>query len=53
MDCAHTESAQDIFDGISYGKGGSWLKQAFHLLGRDVFKLGIKSYLKEHAFKNT
>jgi len=25
MDCIHTESAQDIFDGISYGKGAAWL----------------------------
>ena len=44
MDCIHTESAQDIFDGISYGKGASWLNQTFNFFGREVFKVGIKTY---------
>ena len=29
VDVPHTEMACDIFDGISYGKGASWLNQTF------------------------
>jgi aminopeptidase N len=43
-------AAQDIFDGISYGKGASWLNQTFFLFGREVFKKGIKSYFEEYSF---
>mmetsp|Transcript_9866 Transcript_9866/g.16592 ORF Transcript_9866/g.16592 Transcript_9866/m.16592 type:complete len:782 (-) Transcript_9866:41-2386(-) len=53
VDVIHTEAAQDIFDGISYGKGASWLNQTFHFFGREVFKVGLKSYFEEYAFKNT
>ena len=53
MDVVHTEMAQDIFDGISYGKGAAWLNQSFYYLGRDVFKEGLKTYFKEFAYKNT
>ena len=45
--------AQDIFDGISYGKGASWLNQMFNYFGREVFKVGVASYFKEFSFKNT
>lgn len=53
MDVIHTESATDIFDGISYGKGASWLNQTFHFFGREVLKAGLASYFKEYSFKNT
>lgn len=53
LDVPHTEAANDIFDGISYGKGAAWLNQTFHLYGREVFKVGIASYFKEFAFKNS
>jgi len=49
----HTDSARDIFDGISYGKGASWLNQTFFLFGREVFKKGIASYFKEFAYSNS
>lgn len=53
LEVIHTEQAQDIFDGISYGKGASWLNQTFHYFGREVFKQGIASYFKEYAYQNT
>lgn len=53
MNCIHTESAQDIFDGISYGKGAAWLNQTFFLFGRKLFQIGIESYFREYSFKNT
>jgi len=53
MNCIHTESAQDIFDGISYGKGAAWLNQTFFLYGRKMFQIGIEQYFKEYSFQNT
>jgi aminopeptidase N len=53
LDVIHTEAAADIFDGISYGKGASWLNQAFRLFGREVFTRGLASYFKEFSFKNS
>ena len=52
-DVIHTEAAQDIFDGISYGKGASFLNQMFKYFGREVFSKGIKTYFEEFSFKNT
>lgn len=35
--CLHTDSAEDMFNGISYGKGSAFLKQFYHLIGKEVF----------------
>ena len=51
--CHNTEDAQNIFDGISYGKGASFLKQLFYFFGEDVLKAGLKSYFTRYAFGNT
>jgi aminopeptidase N len=40
------------FDGISYAKGASVLRQLLALLGRPAFENGIRSYLAEHAWGN-
>lgn len=48
-----SDAADDIFDGISYGKGAAFLNQAFFLFGREVFLIGLASYFKEYAFQNT
>src|SRR5262249_28644889 len=34
------------FDGITYGKGASSLKQLAYLLGPDKFRAGVRDYLK-------
>lgn len=47
-----TDTAFSNFDGITYGKGASVLKQLRFMLGDD-FKQGLKIYFKKHAFKNT
>ena len=31
-----TDEAESLFDGISYGKGSSWLKQVYNILGYDT-----------------
>ncbi len=41
------------FDGISYAKGASVLRQLMARLGEDVFFAGVRRYLTEHAWGNT
>ena len=48
-----TDEAEEIFDGISYGKGASWLKQVYNLLGYDVISKGLGLYFTKNARKNT
>jgi aminopeptidase N len=40
------------FDGISYAKGASVLKQLIASLGHDAFTAGIRAYFTEHAWGN-
>lgn len=51
--CNSTADAEDIFDGISYGKGASWLKQLIYYFGKDTLKEGLKTYFAKYSFKNT
>ena len=51
--CLSTSDAEDIFDGISYGKGASWLKQLIFFFGQDILKEGLKTYFAKYSFKNT
>lgn len=48
-----TDEADAIFDGISYGKGSSWLKEFHNLIGHEVFKKGIQNYFDKHQWGNT
>jgi aminopeptidase N len=41
------------FDGITYAKGGSVLKQLGAWVGQDQFLAGVGQYFKKHAFGNT
>ena len=41
------------FDGITYAKGGSVLKQLFFWVGREAFFTGVNSYFNKHAYGNT
>ncbi|PWW73107.1 hypothetical protein C7212DRAFT_354068 [Tuber magnatum] len=43
----------EIFDRISYLKGSSILRMISVYLGEDVFLMGIRRYLKKHAYGNT
>jgi aminopeptidase N len=40
------------FDGISYAKGASVLRQLAAYLGRPAFMAGIRAYLADHAWDN-
>lgn len=52
-DVSDTAQAFTNFDGISYGKGASALKQLVYALGEDAFQRGIQIYFKAFAFQNT
>jgi aminopeptidase N len=41
------------FDGITYAKGASVLKQLVAYVGRDEFFRGVQAYFKAHAYGNT
>ncbi|MEV7128856.1 aminopeptidase N [Streptomyces sp. NPDC093260] len=41
------------FDGITYAKGASVLKQLVAYVGMDEFFRGVQAYFKRHAFGNT
>ncbi len=41
------------FDGITYAKGGSVLKQLVAWVGIDAFFSGVASYFKKHKWQNT
>ena len=47
------EDVQVNFDGITYAKGGSVLKQLVAWVGRDEFFQGVSNYFKRHAWSNT
>lgn len=48
-----TADAFTNFDGITYGKGGSVLKQLPYFIGEENFRLGVRNYLKAHSWGNT
>jgi aminopeptidase N len=50
---ADNRSALLNFDGISYAKGASVLRQLMALVGEDTFFEGVRRYLETHAFGNT
>ena len=41
------------FDGITYGKGASVLKQLVAAIGREGFRDGMRHYFRTHAWGNT
>jgi len=41
------------FDGISYAKGASVLRQLMSTVGQDAFFTGVRAYLARHAFGST
>lgn len=49
---AHTEQAESIFDGITYAKGASVLRQLMFLVSPERFSASLHVYFKRFAFKN-
>ncbi|GAA1232644.1 aminopeptidase N [Kitasatospora nipponensis] len=52
-DIRDVEDAKLNFDGITYAKGASVLKQLVAYAGRDAFFEGARRYFQQHAYGNT
>ncbi|MDR7186108.1 aminopeptidase N [Microbacterium trichothecenolyticum] len=52
-DITDLEAAKLNFDGITYAKGASVLKQLVAFVGEDAFFRGAQRYFADHAFGNT
>ncbi|MFI6693280.1 aminopeptidase N [Streptomyces sp. NPDC050433] len=52
-DIRDLEDAKLNFDGITYAKGASVLKQLVAYVGREAFLEGARRYFKRHAYGNT
>jgi aminopeptidase N len=53
---ARIDSVADVhnnFDGITYAKGASVLRQLVAWVGQDAFLAGLRSYFAKHAWGNT
>ena len=52
-DMVDLEAVESNFDGITYAKGASVLRQLVAFVGQDAFLEGARGYFAEHAFGNT
>jgi aminopeptidase N len=52
-DAPDVQTAEVNFDGITYAKGASVLKQLGAYVGIDAFLAGLRAYFVEHAYGNT
>ncbi|MBW3086523.1 Aminopeptidase N [Austwickia sp. TVS 96-490-7B] len=52
-DIRHLHDVEVNFDGITYAKGASALKQLVAYVGREPFVEGLRSYFREFAYGNT
>ena len=52
-DMVDLEAVESNFDGITYAKGASVLRQLVAFVGQDAFLEGVRAYFAEHAFGNT
>ena len=50
---ANTQVADNIFDGITYNKGASTMKQLLNLIGEERFRKAVSDYFHEFKYGNT
>ena len=53
FEVTHPAEAQGMLDLLTYEKGGSVLRMLEQFLGDEVYRDGIRLYLKKHAYANT
>ncbi len=46
-------AANEAFDVITYQKGGAVIRMLEHAAGEDVFRAGVRSYMREYAYGNS
>src|SRR5699024_1481266 len=52
-DMVDLDAVELNFDGITYAKGASVLRQLVAYVGRDAFLAGVRDYFATHAYGNT
>ena len=52
-DMVDLEAVESNFDGITYAKGASVLRQLVAFVGQEAFLEGVRGYFDKHAFGNT
>jgi len=52
-DAPDVQTAEVNFDGITYAKGASVLKQLASYVGVEAFLAGLRDYFRDHAYGNT
>jgi len=50
---AHAEEVEQVFDAISYCKGGSVVRMICAVLGMPHFQKGLANYMAKHGYGNT
>jgi len=53
VDVPDVRTAKSNFDGITYAKGASALKQLHYFVGPEGFRNGLRNYFKTYAWSNT
>jgi len=51
-DTETTDQINELFDGITYGKGGAVIGMVENYLGEEVFRKGVHNYLAAHLYGN-
>jgi len=49
----NTEDAENVFDGITYQKGASSMKQLYYFIGETCFVEGLKEYFPKYQWSNS
>ena len=52
QEVANPAEVSQLFDAISYSKGGSVLRMLEHFLTPRVFRIGLNTYLTRHSYQN-
>lgn len=50
--CVDPDEIDNIFDVISYGKGASLARMCEALMGEEMFKEGIRRYMRKYQYRN-
>jgi len=48
----HPDEIAELFDSITYSKGSSVLRMLDNFMGEEPFRVGVRNFLREFAFKN-
>jgi len=50
---AKAQEVEEVFDAISYCKGGSVVRMIYAVIGKEKFQEGLRAYFQKHRYSNT